>query len=924
MEFFTAGRLGEMFVSLAFSSAMVAMISFWMAERRVELEKHSWEKMGKASFGLHIFSILGIIATIFFLIYQHRYEYHYVWDHSSNELPVHFIISCFWEGQEGSFLLWCFWHSVLGGIIMTAKNEWRNGVLAVIASIEVILVSMLLGAYFFGIKLGSSPFMLLKDVFPDHEIYQSNPDFIPANGSGLNSLLQNYWMVIHPPTLFLGFASTIVPFAYVITGLLKGKYQEWIRPAMPWMSFSVMILGVGIIMGGYWAYETLNFGGYWNWDPVENSSFVPWLCGVAGLHSMLIYQKSKAYLKLSMMLIIGTFLLVLYSTFLTRSDILGDTSVHAFTDLGLSGQLVILMGIYFTAVTVLLALNWKKIPQREDESKVWSAEFMLFLGVLIFAFSGLIIILSTSLPVFNKIFGTDMAPPPQVQLFYYNWTVWFAILFGVVSGLGQFLWWKIGKKKKLSDAIFRPFLLAVITGSAAILLLMFSNWEFAYDEVYKQMIDPEVVGTSVLAKIIAYIKYGVLSAADELLLYATLFGFFANMDVLIALLRKNRKGLKIMGGTIVHIGFALMLLGMLFSSGYDEVLSKNISPANFANSPMSEQEKLDNSLLPRWHTTRIKDYDVRYVGRKEAVPPVSNLEIVTEEGNYFKLSFEDASGETWAIEEPRSPFLKKETSDVSPSSDKSGTSTGHNSSQLGGEIDLELVERILNSNLAAFNPKMINDRTLYGIEFINLKDTADKFVLYPETEIDNKQKTILPHPSRKILWDKDIYVYTSSLPDPESLEPRFYSSELKVGEVVQLEDGISMMLAEVRNVTQQPEMQKYDIAAAAYVVVFTETDTFGAQPVFLIEGNVPGMKEDLIPELGMEVAFVGVQPDKDLISLQVKRVDPRADYITVKVIKKPLINLLWLGTFILTFGFLISIYRRVKESRRLSSGTGKG
>ncbi|MEM6345844.1 MAG: cytochrome c biogenesis protein CcsA, partial [Bacteroidota bacterium] len=513
----TGGMLGELFTALAFASAGVSMVAYFLADRKSRPEEaDSWSKLGTQSFIIHIVSVIGVIATLFGMIYFHQYEYHYVWAHSSNELPVYYMISCFWEGQEGSFLLWSFWHSILAIFIIRKRNEWRNSVMGVIASVELILSSMILGIYLddnivtgifvlmgllpaawlayryanqrkqlvmdgsfhllslivaglyfillfgpnsgfqdsfswgdsigngitgitFGLitlfvflyfianmvfvyrsgeagnyslwdiaagltlfvglavsmfygpdiwKVGSTPFSLLKDTFPNDPIYKTDPDFSPTNGTGLNPLLQNYWMVIHPPTLFLGFASTVIPFAYVMAGLFRGKYKEWIRPAMPWVTFSVLILGVGIIMGGYWAYETLNFGGYWNWDPVENSSFVPWLCGVASLHAMLIYRKSKAYLGMTMILIISTFILVLLSTFLTRSGILGETSVHTFTDLGLSGQLLILLLGYLTFVVVSLLLRWREIPTRIDESKVWTAEFMIFLGVLVFVFSG--------------------------------------------------------------------------------------------------------------------------------------------------------------------------------------------------------------------------------------------------------------------------------------------------------------------------------------------------------------------------------------------------------------------------------------------------------------------------------------------------------------------------------------------------------
>ena len=135
-------------------------------------------------------------------------------------------------------------------------------------------------------------------------------------------------MVIHPPTLFLGFALTVVPFSYCIAGLWLKKYSDWIRPALPWTLVGCGILGLGILMGGYWAYETLNFGGYWNWDPVENAVYVPWLILVASLHTMITYKNSETALKASIILVISVFIAILYSTFLTRSGILGN---HLFT-----------------------------------------------------------------------------------------------------------------------------------------------------------------------------------------------------------------------------------------------------------------------------------------------------------------------------------------------------------------------------------------------------------------------------------------------------------------------------------------------------------------------------------------------------------------------------------------------------------------
>ena len=164
--------------------------------------------------------------------------------------------------------------------------------MAVMTFTQFCLTTLILGVVIFDFKIGSSPFLLLRDVVQD-AVFVVNPEFVPEDGNGLNPLLQNYWMVIHPPTLFLGFASTVVPFAYAIAGLWMGKFKEWIRPALPWAQFAAMILGIGILMGAYWAYETLNFGGYWNWDPVENAIYIPWLTLIAGIHTMISFKKNE-------------------------------------------------------------------------------------------------------------------------------------------------------------------------------------------------------------------------------------------------------------------------------------------------------------------------------------------------------------------------------------------------------------------------------------------------------------------------------------------------------------------------------------------------------------------------------------------------------------------------------------------------------
>ncbi|HNC31710.1 MAG TPA: cytochrome c biogenesis protein CcsA, partial [Cyclobacteriaceae bacterium] len=379
------GHLGHLFVIISFVAAIATAFSYFKATNTSDLSlKSQWLINGRVGFYIHATAVLGICVTLFAIISNHYFEYHYAYSHSDKKLPTYYLISTFWNGQEGSFLLWMFWHAIIGIVLIYVNKFWEAPVMTVFALVQAFLASMILGVVIPGIefKIGSSPFILLRDALPD-PIFKIQPDFIPEDGTGLNPLLQNYWMVIHPPTLFLGFALTLVPFSFCIAGLWIKKYSEWIRPALPWSLVAGAILGLGILMGGYWAYETLNFGGYWNWDPVENAVYVPWLVLIASIHTMITYRNSGTALKASMILVIMVFVLILYSTFLTRSGVLGDASVHSFTDLGLSGQLLIYLFFFVLIAIVFTTIRWKQIPITEKETAVWSREFWIFIGATV-------------------------------------------------------------------------------------------------------------------------------------------------------------------------------------------------------------------------------------------------------------------------------------------------------------------------------------------------------------------------------------------------------------------------------------------------------------------------------------------------------------------------------------------------------------
>ncbi|MFM7430064.1 MAG: heme lyase CcmF/NrfE family subunit, partial [Flammeovirgaceae bacterium] len=577
------GNLGHFFVITSFVAALASAFSYFKATGEQGPErKNEWLKNGRFAFYIHSATVLGIVICLYTIIQQHYFEYHYAYSHSDSHLPVYYLISTFWNGQEGSFLLWIFWQALVGIALIYTQKNWESSVLVIVALVQAFLGSMILGVVIpiINIKVGSSPFILLRDALSD-PIFKLQPDFIPKDGTGLNPLLQNYWMVIHPPTLFLGFALTLPPFAFCIAGLWKKKYVEWVKPAIPWTLLGAAILGLGILMGGYWAYETLNFGGYWNWDPVENAVYVPWLVMVASIHTMISYKNSNTSLKASIILVISVFILILYQTFLTRSGILGNASVHSFTDLGLSGQLLIYMFFFMLVAIALCIVRWKNIPTSQQEISTYSKEFWIFLGATVLCLMGFQVLLPTSIPVWNKlvsVFGieSNLAPPANQVEYFSSIQLWFAVLVALLSGTGQFFWWKKIDKQKLKNELVTPLMITLIVFALVI----------AVAKVYN-------------------ISYLVLTLAGIYLIVS-------NIKVLLSLLKRNHK---LSGGAIAHIGVGLMLIGVMFSAGYSKVVSLNNSGMLISKEVPTEFNR-DNLLLFINEPRSMAGYDLEYRGER--------------------------------------------------------------------------------------------------------------------------------------------------------------------------------------------------------------------------------------------------------------------------------------------------------------------
>jgi len=564
------GKAGHFLIILSFISALVSAIAYGISSSKNDI-RH-WGPLGRYAFLLHSVAIFGVIFLMLFMIRSHMFEFAYVWRSSNNALPMRFLLSSFWEGQEGSTMLWMFWIALIGIILIFRSKEWESPVMLWVALAQALLGSMLLGIFVFGYKMGANPFTMLKD-YMEAPVFKLNPGFIPEDGSGLNPLLQNYWMTIHPPTLFLGYALTIVPFAYAMASLMKRSYTDWIRPVLPWALATVMVLGVGILMGGAWAYEALSFGGFWAWDPVENASLVPWLIIVAGLHTLMAYKHSGYSLSATYLLFTGSFLMVLYSSFLTKSGILGDSSVHSFTDMGMSGQLVLMMIVFVVPAIGFYVLRWKDMPRKPKEERLSSREFWLFIGSAVFILSAVHITVITSFPVINKIFKTRLAPPSDIERMFNDVQIWIGIILGVLLAIGQYLNYRKSSKSLLRH-IAVP--LAIATAIAIVLILHF--------ELYR---------------------------IDALLLtFAACFGMVANIYYIFLRLKGK---VHLYGASVSHAGFALMMLGILISQGKQEVVSYNQFGVDYGES-FSDQDKAENILLYKDETSTMDNYRITYLG----------------------------------------------------------------------------------------------------------------------------------------------------------------------------------------------------------------------------------------------------------------------------------------------------------------------
>lgn len=843
MVHYFIGDLGHLFVITSFIAALVSAFSYYKATRAGSIEqKNNWLANGSIAFYAHAVSVLGICVTLFVIIANHYFEYHYAYSYSDTKLPGYYLVSTFWNGQEGSFLLWMFWHAVLGIILIRTNKFWEAPVMTVFAVVQAFLASMILGVVVPGadFRIGSSPFILLRDAMQAAPIFKANPEFVPMDGKGLNPLLQNYWMVIHPPTLFLGFAATLIPFSYCIAGLWVKQYTEWVRPALPWALFAGAVLGLGILMGGYWAYETLNFGGYWNWDPVENAVYVPWLILVAAIHTMITYKNSETALRASMILVVSVFVLILYSTFLTRSGVLGDSSVHSFTDLGLNGQLLTYLLFFLFAAIVLLIIRWKHIPTTEKEVSTYSREFWIFIGVAVLCLMGFQVLVPTSYPVWNKFVGlfgvsSNLAPPPDQIAFYTPIQLWFAVGLALLSAVGQFFWWKKIDGKTLWQELSTPLWIAALV-FVITLQIIYSG--FGAD--------------------------GLKTPSYLVILFAGLFTIIANGKILLSVFRSSPR---LSGGAIAHIGVGLMLVGMMFSAGYKEIVSLNNTGLLYSREASDEFNR-KNLLLFVNEPRTMAGYKIEYKG--ERLEPRGKFGFINPNDVEF-------------IDDPYRVVAKRDVM--------------HEGNKLFAAKD---------------TIQIYPENKYYEIELVS--NSGKTHTLYPRVQ-DNPTMGVAASPDIKRDLSRDLYAHIVDLTDQEQVEWKA-GEEFKIGLNKEFfaNDYVSVLekVERIFNVGST-KLDSGDVAVKASIRVKGEYQEYVAEPIFIIRNRMVGRVPYEIRDLGVQFTLANIHPEEGLFTISVKT--RQKDYVIIKAMEFPAINVLWIGTLVLMLGFTVAISRRYREFR---------
>jgi cytochrome c-type biogenesis protein CcmF len=556
------------------------LIGAWSAAAGIAGNARRSRRLVNSSvYGLYAFGALVGLASalIIYAFVTHDFSIKYVAATSDVNMSVWYKVTAFWGGLDGSLL---FWVLVLGlfSVVAVAANAKRHRdmigyVVATIMIVQIFFLSLLI--------FHKNPFTT----------FLTEP---PRDGNGLNPLLQNYWMVIHPPVLYIGFVSATIPFAFGIGALASGRLDDlWIGSVRVWMLISFLFLSVGLILGGRWAYEELGWGGYWAWDPVENAGLIPWFTATAFLHSSIIQEQRGMMKKWNLALVILTFFLTIFGTFMTRSGVV--QSVHAFgEDNVLALQFILFMALTLVVSVGLVVYRANKLSARLEFESFFSREFAFLMNNWILLGCAVFVLFATMFPTISE--ALDGSRVSVGIEFFNKWMTPLGLVLLFLAGAAPLLAWRMTTSQRLMQQFLFPcsvmaatIVALVVAGLTGVLprAILFTP---IFADAVKLPVSIVNFGLCafVLASIVQELYRGTVVRRRQT-------GSDPFTSLLGLVLSKRRK----YGGYIVHLGVAVMFVGF-GGKAYDRMEDRTIEkPASAAaldkSKPLAEHE----SAVPR-------------------------------------------------------------------------------------------------------------------------------------------------------------------------------------------------------------------------------------------------------------------------------------------------------------------------------------
>ena len=519
-------ELGNFAVITALVLSVVGIFSPMIG---LKTNNHAWVRTGRQAVTL-IFVLLAIgMASLEYSFITRDFSVKYVALTSNSKLPWFYTITALWGGHEGSLLLWVFILSAYCTVAAWLHWKTQPAVMPYLLMVESLIICGFLTLIIFL----SSPF---ERYFPP-----------PMDGKDLNPLLQDPAMVLHPPTLYMGYVGFSIPFCFAMAALFSGRLgEEWIKVTQRWTLFAWLCLTTGILMGGYWAYYELGWGGYWGWDPVENASFMPWLVGTAFLHSVMVQEKRKMFKVWNLFLIIVTFSLSLIGTFLVRSGVL--TSVHTFASDPKRGLYILtFLAIMMTLSFGTLIVRSPKLKSQIELDSIVSRESVFLFNNLFFLVAASTVFLGTLYPLLAETLKTakvTVGPP------YYN-AVFMPVALGLIflMGIGPTIAWRKASVENLKKNYLVPGILSLV-GLVAFLI-------FGVHNLYA------LAGITVVCFVATtiFLDFGKISIFWSRRL---------QVDYLRGLLTAFTKNQRRYAGLVTHIGVLVLVIGIISSTIYQK------------------------------------------------------------------------------------------------------------------------------------------------------------------------------------------------------------------------------------------------------------------------------------------------------------------------------------------------------------------